>query len=276
MPPIDPDLVREQDVFALTEKGGAEFRATGTTLSAIELEVLVLLDGSATVAHVIQSAPNLLPAQVMETLRKLARGRLIASAAEIPGNGLDYGNIFSDDGPASQAGATPGQGTSSLRKRGYFVRIARRATARRELKQGQKLVVLVVDDDPDISKLLRTYLRLEGFVARTAGNREEIIAELRQPVKPDLVLLDVSMPDVDGFDVLARIRNHPALKAVPVIMLTAEATREGVLTALRAGVDGYITKPFETDLLITAVKTVLGLGAPPGGKTAAPAKPARP
>jgi two-component system OmpR family response regulator len=67
------------------------------------------------------------------------------------------------------------------------------------------------------------------------------------------------LPDADGFDILAAIRRHPALSAVPVVMLTAKATREGVLKGLAGGADGYITKPFEMDVLMKAIGVVLGL-----------------
>lgn len=253
----DSIAIREQDVFALTDRGNAELKGSGTSLSAAELEIMVLLDAKASVAQVVRSARHPDLNEVSGILRRLIRANLVVSAAESRSDGLDFGGAFSI---AAQANAA--SGVSSLQQQGYYVRIARRPAARRELKDGQRLVVLVVDDDPDLSKLLRTYLMLEGFIAHTAANRDEIVAALRQPSKPDLVLLDVQLPDADGFDVLVKIRQHPALKAVPVIMLTGEATREAVLKGLRAGVDGYVTKPFEPDLLITAAKAVLGL---PGG-----------
>ena len=90
---------------------------------------------------------------------------------------------------------------------------------------------------------------------------------MRQQPPPDLILLDVQLPDANGFDILAKMRQHPVLKSMPVIMLTAEATREAVLRGLQGGADGYVTKPFEPDMLITAVKAVLGLSlAPPEAK----------
>jgi len=67
------------------------------------------------------------------------------------------------------------------------------------------------------------------------------------------------LPDADGFDILRKIREHPALRVVPVIMVTGNATREGVLKGLAAGADGYITKPFEPDNLVATIRAVLGL-----------------
>jgi two-component system OmpR family response regulator len=74
-----------------------------------------------------------------------------------------------------------------------------------------------------------------------------------------LVLLDVWLTDVNGFDILNKMRQHPVLKKLPVIMLTAEATREAVLKGILGGADGYITKPFQIHPLVKAVKTVLGM-----------------
>lgn len=76
-----------------------------------------------------------------------------------------------------------------------------------------------------------------------------------------MVLLDVHLPDANGFDVLARIRQHAQLKLMPVIMLTAMASRDDVLRGLVAGANGYITKPYEREALLTGIKAVLGLHA---------------
>jgi DNA-binding response OmpR family regulator len=74
-----------------------------------------------------------------------------------------------------------------------------------------------------------------------------------------MVLLDVTLPDTNGFDILARMRQHPQLKSIPVIMLTGRANREDVMRGLAGGADGYITKPFDRDVLLTGIRAVLGL-----------------
>jgi DNA-binding response OmpR family regulator len=131
-----------------------------------------------------------------------------------------------------------------------------------EAKEARQPTIMVVDDDPDIQKLVRTFLAMEGWRVRMATKRDEIMIGLRQQPLPDLILLDVQLPDANGFDILTRLRQHPVLKNVPVIMLTAESTREAVLKGLQGGADGYVTKPFEPDLLVNAVKAVLGIGTP--------------
>ncbi|MDP3757650.1 response regulator transcription factor, partial [Polaromonas sp.] len=124
--------------------------------------------------------------------------------------------------------------------------------------------------EPMLAKFIQTYLSFEGFQVRLAGNRAEVVAEFRKQPVPDLILLDVMLPDADGFDILLRLRQHPALKNVPVIMLTGKATRESVIKGLASGADGYVTKPFEADALMRAVRTVVGLPEDPAASGAAP------
>lgn len=255
-------------MYALTDKGNVNLNAAGTSLSAAELQVLVLVDGQATVAQIAAAARNVAPAQTNEILRKFFAERLITTATEPSSDGLESG-FFSIAVPAGffssvakEAGAEAEQGVVSLKQKGYYVRIARRAAAARELKEGEQITILVVDDDPDLLKLLRTYMKMEGFAVRTAEKRDDIVAALSQAPKPDLILLDVQLPDANGFDVLVKMRQHPYMKTIPVMMLTGESTREAVIRGLQGGADGYVTKPFEPDMVVQAVKSVLGLSAP--------------
>jgi CheY-like chemotaxis protein len=266
MSSVRPAIIKDADVFALTDKGNAEMKgAAGTSLTAAELQVLIHIDGKTSVEQIARSAPNLAAADIVEILKKFFGGRLITNATEPSSDGLESG-FFSIDVPAGfftslaqKDDPEAEQGASSLQKDGYYVRIARRPAEKREVKEGQRFTVLVVDDDPDLTKLLRTFLTFEGFIPRIAGNRAEFLASLRQAPMPDLVLLDVELPDINGFDILAKMRLHAVLKAIPVIMLTGEATRQAVLKGLLAGADGYVTKPFEPEAVTMAVKAVLGL-----------------
>ena len=256
---------RNEDVYAVTDRGNEDLKSAGTSLTAAELQILVLIDGQSTVAQIAAATRNLTPLQVNEIMRKLFDGRQITTATEPTSDGLESG-FFSIAVPAgffssmaAEAGPEVEQGVSTLKQKGYYVRIARRLAAARELKEGEQLTILVVDDDQDLLKLLRTYLKMEGFIVRTAEKRDDIVAALRQVPKPDLILLDVQLPDANGFDVLARMRQHPYMQTIPVVILTGEATREAVLRGLQGGAHGYVTKPFVPDHVVTAVKSVLGL-----------------
>jgi two-component system OmpR family response regulator len=250
------------EVYAPTSQGNAELKSAGTSLSSRELEVLVLVDGVATAGQIARASPTMPQAEVMQVLQKLAAMQLIAPASGPSAQESEFFSIIVPPGVfSSGAGNEPEakQGVASLKRKGYYVRIARRAPQKRAAKEGWQPTILVIDDDADLVKLIRTYFRFEGFVVRNAGRRAEIMAAFREPPMPDLVLLDVELPDANGFDVLARMRQHAVLKSIPVIMITAEATRESVRNGLQAGADGYITKPFEPDCVVTAVQEVLGL-----------------
>jgi CheY-like chemotaxis protein len=267
-----PTLAADDEVFATTAKGNAELKAANTGLSVAELQVLVLIDGFSSVAQIAQRVPILSREEVSIAVRKLVGAKMIVSAAEpesdVMGSGFStiavpagfFSGLTMDQTPEAEGGI------SILKKKGYFVRIAKRPSDGHEVKAGWKPTILVIDDDADLQKLIRTYLVMEGFRPRTAFKSAEIVIALRQQPAPDLILLDVQLPDGNGFDILARMRQHAVLKNMPVIMLTAEATRESVLKGLQLGADGYVTKPFEPDVLVTAVKAVLGLLPSPEAK----------
>ena len=272
MPTPGPSPTSDADIFAPSAKGTLELKIAGTSLSATELQLLVLVDGVLSVGEIAQGMPGVARGDVDTALRKLAAGKLIVATAD-----LDDGNMGSGfstisipagffSGLATDANPAADAGLASLKKKGYFVHIAQRPAAQPELKEGWRPIILVIDDDPDLQKLIRTYLTLEGFNPRAALKGADIVIALRQPPPPDLILLDVQLPDANGFDILAKFRLHPVLKNMPVIMLTAEASREAVLKGLRGGANGYVTKPFEADMLINAGKAVLGLSAPAAKK----------
>ena len=260
------DKFNDEDILELTKKGESELHEPGTALAPIQLEALVLIDGFSTAAQVVKRASNLAPDVLRANLNELIGKGFINVVAASESGTLDPGNFFTLKVPSTsdaEAGeliqAKADTDAEFLRRNGYCVNMALRPDGKRVLAGGRKLTVLVIDDDPDICNLLQMYLKLEGFDTRTAGNREEIIAALRSIPLPDLVLLDVWLPEANGFDILAKMRQHPVLKKLPVIMLTAEANRAAVLKGMLGGADGYITKPFQIHPLIKAVKTVLGM-----------------
>jgi len=269
----DMPEVHEEDVFALSEKGDQELHASETSLSPAEIELLVRTDGAQTVAQIAASVRLLDEDDVIRAFRNLYGANLVRLRSRRKSGAGDLSAFLSGGAPArptrqalAKARGEAASGTTALQKQGYYVRIARRNTTRPKATGARTLSVVVVEDEPLLARFLAQYLALEGMEARVAATREEIVAAFRTRPVPDLVLLDVMLPDVDGFDVLLKLRQHPILKSVPVIMLTAKATREAVLKGLAGGADGYITKPFEADALIKAVHAVLGLPGRAEGK----------
>ena len=114
--------------------------------------------------------------------------------------------------------------------------------------------MLVVDDEPNIAELVATALRYEGFEVMTAADGAGALAAVRD-LAPDLVVLDVMLPDADGFELQARIRRDG--QHVPVLFLTARDAVEDRVRGLTFGADDYMTKPFSLEELVARVHAVL-------------------
>lgn len=256
----------DEAILKLTRKGEIQLKEPGTVLTPAQLQVLVLVDGQGTVGQLLQRAGSLPPEDVRTGLVELiAKGFVSASSGQDYGT-IDAGDFFTSFGKTDDADDIDEAGLSEaeanvafLQRNGYYVSLALGPGKLRPREQSGNLKVLVIDDDEDIRKLLQMFLKMEGFDTHTASNRQEILAELNSQPLPDLVLLDVWLPDANGFDLLTKIRQHPALKGIAVIMLTSDATRGAVIKGLRGGANGFVTKPFEIHPLVTAIKTVLGL-----------------
>ena len=116
--------------------------------------------------------------------------------------------------------------------------------------------VLIVDDEPNIVVSLEFLLEQAGYRVRVAHDGQEAWEAIeRQP--PDLVLLDVMLPRLSGFDLCQKIREHPDLQQVRVVMLTAKGREVEVSKGLALGADAYISKPFSTQDLLAQVRTLL-------------------
>ena len=233
----------EKRVYMLTPKGNAELMGGKTSLAPEQLNLLVLIDGAASVEKIAKRTENADIGAVANTLKDLARRGYIADPDGTAA--IDVKNFFKE----------VDNSVNSLQANGFFVRIARRAAK----PEAGKITVLVIEDDAQLAKLLSTYLKMEEFTVRVARNRDEVTKALNDPAKPSLVLLDVMLPDADGFEILARMRTHDGLRNVPIIMTTARATRDAVLNGLKRGADGYVTKPYDMQALMSAIKTVLDL-----------------
>lgn len=116
--------------------------------------------------------------------------------------------------------------------------------------------ILVIDDDASISKLLSDVLTEEGFSVTTASCGEEGIKKVRQS-KPNLVILDLRLPDMDGFQICQTLKKDKSVSSIPIIMLTVKSTKSSTVAGLEMGADDYIVKPFNQEELVARVKTVL-------------------
>jgi two-component system, OmpR family, phosphate regulon response regulator PhoB len=120
--------------------------------------------------------------------------------------------------------------------------------------------ILIVDDERDLLSLLEFNLRQAGFETSLAASGEEAFRELRRRV-PDLVLLDLMLPDISGTEVCRRVKSDPRTKHVPVVMLTAKGEEVDKVVGFELGADDYVTKPFSVRELVLRLKAVLRRGA---------------
>ncbi|MCM2328248.1 MAG: response regulator [Lysobacter sp.] len=187
------------------------------------------------------------------------------SVPPLPSNGddLDFTHEPAVPPPpreqVERARAEASAGLPHLESAGFMVAIARRASERILPRNGEKYAILVVEDDPDLAQLVIDIFMTAGFEMHWASNRDEINQQMNRRPSVDLVLLDILLPDAHGLQILKRIRSHPKLAKLPVIMMTGNSTAQDVAAGLTAGADGYVTKPFRMSGLVKAVQQVLGL-----------------
>src|SRR6201988_5185214 len=117
-------------------------------------------------------------------------------------------------------------------------------------------LILVVDDVPDNVDILQMRLESQGYEVSTAGDGVEALEKTRE-LLPDLVLLDIMMPKMDGIDALKRLKADPALPFIPVILVTAKADGKDVVAGLESGGDDYLTKPVDHAALSARVRAML-------------------
>ena len=125
--------------------------------------------------------------------------------------------------------------------------------SKRKTKQA---MILVVDDEPDLVSTVEYRLKFANYNVITASNGEEGLDRARSEM-PDLILLDTNMPVMNGHETLANLRADPAIKAIPVIMLTARCEAQDIAAASAHGVSDYVTKPFDFGDLMTKIQAVL-------------------
>lgn len=147
-------------------------------------------------------------------------------------------------------------GTSKLETDGFFVAIARRNFAAGHAVPGNK--VMFVEDEPVTNAVLKKVLTTDGFEAYGAFDAAGLGALLKQHGLPDMILLDIELPDVSGLQILSRIRKHPKMHAIPVLMVTSRAEMSDVVRGMSLGANGYLSKPVAVENLRAVLRQILG------------------
>ncbi|MFA6170435.1 MAG: response regulator [Candidatus Margulisiibacteriota bacterium] len=124
------------------------------------------------------------------------------------------------------------------------------------MAEEKKIKVLVVDDEPDVVSLLEVLLNSYGYSVISAADGQQALEKARTE-RPDLIILDVMLPKLDGYKVARMLKFDENFSKIPIIMLTAKVTDKDKETGIETGADVYLTKPFETDKLLASIETVL-------------------
>jgi excisionase family DNA binding protein len=133
--------------------------------------------------------------------------------------------------------------------------LARGGSAAPRRAEGRRLI-LIVDDDARLREFIRVNLEMEGYAVREAGSAQEGLDALEEE-SPDLILLDVMMPQVDGWEMLRRVQERHGVGAIPVIMFSGKVDEESLRTATSRGAQGFIGKPFNPQQLIESTKQLV-------------------
>lgn len=147
-------------------------------------------------------------------------------------------------------------GAKALKKGGYFVNITNPRVKR--VAKPEAATVLIVEDEPSTLLLIDHVLAKEGYRTRKAATGATFVTAIKLAPLPDLILLDLELPDVSGVLILTKLRQNAVTKAIPTVVLSARSEPQDVFQCMSLGADGYITKPTKSGILLQAVKAVLG------------------
>jgi CheY-like chemotaxis protein len=194
----------------------------------------------------------------LEELKMIEPGEPAGKAADITFSGSRVPQLppLADEDSLRFAKTTVIAGATLLRS-GSFLAVDRIANLPALAKAPAQTVVLLVEDDPDQMALGELRLTMAGYQVRSVDRAKALSRFLREQARPDLLLLDVMLPDGNGFDILGRLRARPEFAMLPIVLLTVRAELADIRKGLVLGADGYITKPYSKNQLAEVIGRVL-------------------
>jgi CheY-like chemotaxis protein len=254
-------MAEKERVYQLTQTGREAWESQDVAVPADYRRMLWLMDFHGH-AGVIGDLLRQYPKHVLdEWLAEMEELGLVEQAPEthasepaaFSSHDTDRTQAMEQAGIRQQADAAG----ASLARTGAYVSADRLGQRPAQGKAPADTVVLIVEDDPDQLALADLRVTMAGYKVRVAGSVNAFLQNMLDEGAPDLLLLDVMLPDGDGFEVLAKMRRHPVLGSVPIVLLTARNDAVDIGKGLLLGADGYVTKPYTKNLLADVIRRVL-------------------
>lgn len=253
-------------IYRASTAGRHAWEKEDASVPAAYRRILGMLD-SETHSDVVRGYLRRYPDElIFEWLAELEELGLIESRPDDATHDLDFTGKFKlpqliAEDRAQLASDTRAAG-NALARQGVYLAAERLKHRPASDKAPAEIVVLIVEDDPDQLALALLRVQVAGFAVRTADSVEALQETLLTQGPPDLLLLDIMLPDGDGFDILAGLRNYPAHALLPVVMLTVKEDPTDIQRGLSLGADAYVTKPYSKKLLEDVLRQVLRLDLP--------------
>ncbi len=253
-------MADRERVFRLTQAGREAWESQDVAVPADYRRMLWLMDFHGH-AGVIRDLLRQYPKHVLdEWLAEMEEIGLIEETLETQDSDPPFSSRDADrtvamtrDDIRQQADAAG----ASLSRTGAYVAADRLGQRPAPMKSPADSVVLIVEDDPDQLALADLRVSMAGYKVRVATSVNAFLHSMLDDGAPDLLLLDVTLPDGDGFEVLAKMRRHPVLGSLPIVLLTARNDAADIGKGLLMGADGYVTKPYTKNILADVIRRVL-------------------
>jgi CheY-like chemotaxis protein len=231
--------------YRLTDAGRRAWESKDPTVPSDYRFILWLMDfhSGERLQTLVERFPEQRIADCLEELAQLGFLEKTAAQAAVPA--------------AVAASAENAVAAELLSGDGLYLAEARVAARAPIGKPAAEIIVLIVEDDPDQLALADFRATMAGYTVWAAPSMRRLQEILAQKGPPDLLLLDVALPDGNGFDILEKLRRHRTYASLPIVMLTAKTDARYIERALRLGAEGYISKPYSKKILQRAVEIVL-------------------
>jgi len=270
-PPLQSlDASGKGRIFWITETGRQAKNGDDSAVPSDYRRILALVEPEAHI-DVIRSALLHYPAVLIdEWLAELEELGFLESASAGADLNLDFTDHFAQlsastgmlalGEDAARIESDMHSAGETLAREGVWIAADRLENRPLTGKPAADTVALIVEDDPDQLALADLRVSMAGYSVRRACSAHELVEELNVRGLPDILLLDVMLPDGDGFHILARLRRHAKLALLPVVMLTAKDDPHEIRRGLELGADAYITKPYSKAILADTIRRVLKSG----------------